>query len=384
MRVLAAVVTVSLPAPSVAQDGPSVVALGVTRTPEAGAAGCTDEATLRADVARELGRDPFRDDAPLSVRIELGAFRGEGSPPRHSAVLTVRSPDGAELGHRVLESDADTCDELSAAIVLSLVLLASDPTGGLGGLLAPPEPAGDPPPVASEAPAEALTAPDVDPPAEPGPDDRTERQASDAEPPQRATTATVDDLAGAPSALAAGALLRIDSELLPSTVAALGLTGVLRARGVPAITAELTVSFPAQADLPGLSGVTADLRAIAGSLGLCPLESARGAALVVAACIGIRLGALTSEGRGFDTAHDETGLLVSLPIGIRGDLAVAGPVLVSAFAEIAPALVRTSFVAQHDTAEVTVHRVPSLGLAAGLAASVRFSFEDSSRAPTTP
>jgi hypothetical protein len=119
-----------------------------------GAEGCPDEEALRGAVARRLGYDPFRADAPrsleASVRVVGSALHG---------VVRLRDATGVALGTRYLSEAVDGCAELVAAMALA-ISIAIDPKVLVSS--APPSP---PPPVTAPPPGRAPPAP-----ASPAPD----------------------------------------------------------------------------------------------------------------------------------------------------------------------------------------------------------------------
>ena len=88
-----------------------------------GAESCPDEAGIRSAVAARLGFDPFRPSE--ATRIEA-SVRAEGT----DLVGVVRAFDshGAMKGERKLHAAKDSCDELSAAMAVTISILL-DPHG---------------------------------------------------------------------------------------------------------------------------------------------------------------------------------------------------------------------------------------------------------------
>jgi hypothetical protein len=118
-----------------------------------GAEVCPDEEALRGAVARRLGYDPFRSDAPRSVRASVrvagGGLHGE---------VQLGDASGAVMGARHLSAAGDDCDELVAAMALA-ISIAIDPNS-LSSAPPPPPPAAPAPPPGSLAPPfSARTAP---------------------------------------------------------------------------------------------------------------------------------------------------------------------------------------------------------------------------------
>jgi hypothetical protein len=82
-----------------------------------GAEQCPDEAALQRAVAARLGRDPFRPDAGLLIRVRLDRQRGG-----MAAALDVTTSGGAR-GSRTLTSRDASCGELAAAVALALSII---------------------------------------------------------------------------------------------------------------------------------------------------------------------------------------------------------------------------------------------------------------------
>lgn len=83
--------------------------------------GCPDERWVHASVGARLGRDPFVDEAPTRVVVNIS----RGAPPALVALVEVTRPDG-RVGKRTLDSPTGDCLELASAVELA-VSLALDP-----------------------------------------------------------------------------------------------------------------------------------------------------------------------------------------------------------------------------------------------------------------
>jgi hypothetical protein len=103
-----------------------------------GAESCLGAPELARAVEAELGRPVFVPPGGAALAVEGRAERGVGV---WRAVLRMTDATGAVLGDRVLESRADTCDELGGVVATTLALML-DP-------LAPPT---EPPPAPPEPP----------------------------------------------------------------------------------------------------------------------------------------------------------------------------------------------------------------------------------------
>ncbi|MDB4939137.1 MAG: hypothetical protein JWP87_6109 [Labilithrix sp.] len=118
---------------------------------------CANEAGFRARVVSRLGYDPFREDAPLDLRVRVIA-RG----PTIRAEITSAQP-GKPPGKRTLEDPR--CDALGETLA-SAVALVLDPVAATAAQSSPPPPPPPPPtpPPIEPAPVAPVTA--LAPPAE--------------------------------------------------------------------------------------------------------------------------------------------------------------------------------------------------------------------------
>lgn len=96
--------------------------------------GCPDERWVHASVGARLGRDPFVDDAPTRVVVNIS----RGAPPALVALVEVTRPDG-RVGKRTLDSPTGDCLELASAVELA-VSLALDPASKRAPVVEPPPP----------------------------------------------------------------------------------------------------------------------------------------------------------------------------------------------------------------------------------------------------
>lgn len=124
----------------------------------AGLDGCPDERWVHASVGARLGRDPFVDDAPTRVVVNIS----RGAPPALVALVEVTRPDG-RVGKRTLESPTGDCLELASAVELA-VSLALDPASKRAPVVETPAPPPvkevvvvQPPPVVAPPPAPSVT-----------------------------------------------------------------------------------------------------------------------------------------------------------------------------------------------------------------------------------
>lgn len=96
--------------------------------------GCPDERWVHASVGARLGRDPFVDDAPTRVVVNIS----RGAPPALIALVEVTRPDG-RVGKRTLDSPTGDCLELASAVELA-VSLALDPASKRAPVVETPPP----------------------------------------------------------------------------------------------------------------------------------------------------------------------------------------------------------------------------------------------------
>ena len=88
-----------------------------------GVEGCADAVAITSSVSARLGQNPFSPSAPRIIEgLTLARERG------FAAHILVREGEGSLVGARLLESEAERCDSLDAAVVLAIVLLI-DPEG---------------------------------------------------------------------------------------------------------------------------------------------------------------------------------------------------------------------------------------------------------------
>jgi len=126
--------------------------LTLTRAEEA--ASCPSAETLRAEVERLLGRQPFGEQ-PAGRELQVAWGRDARG---FSARLALREPDGWTAGERLLVSREADCEELFAAVALAIAI-AIDPWRGIG------QPSSSP--SSSLTPAAPPAAPPAPPPAPP-------------------------------------------------------------------------------------------------------------------------------------------------------------------------------------------------------------------------
>lgn len=92
-----------------------------------GAESCIAAPALARAVEERLGRTIFVPPSGAQLAVEGRVERGEGDV-RWRAVLQLTDPAGAVIGDRVVESRAETCDELGRAAAITIALMI-DPVG---------------------------------------------------------------------------------------------------------------------------------------------------------------------------------------------------------------------------------------------------------------
>jgi hypothetical protein len=156
--------------------------------------GCWDEAQFRKRVVERLDYEPFRDDAPVTVLVQISGSRGA-----ISGHVQWKGQSGAAMGERQFVAKDGNCPKLLAemifAVVLEIELLRPkvNRTTSAGASAAPSAPANDasepahepataslPPPSASLPSSPPSPPPSAEPPATPpGPEPDAPRLAKD-------------------------------------------------------------------------------------------------------------------------------------------------------------------------------------------------------------
>jgi hypothetical protein len=266
-----------------------------------GAETCPDETALRAAVASRLGYDPFRPVAALTV---IASVAHAGSV--YQGDVRLLGEHGDEVGSRSIGQGSERCDEVVAAVALS-ISVAIDPL-----LLSRPTPlAPSPPPVVLSVP-EAIPAAPSPSPAPPAPRAVTQPRPSSVRP--FLAGALVGSVGSAPNPAIGGAL-----------------SGGGR-RGAFSLTAE------ARADLPSTTGqskVSSFL--LLGTLAPCVHVS------IVLGCAFASAGVLTATSNGITNQQTRRAVYaavgpragVELPIGphlaLRASLDLGVPLALYSF-----------------------------------------------------
>ncbi len=270
VMVLAA--ALAFPGRALAQPEAPRAVLVYERTDAAGA--CPGDALVRSLVAARLGADPFGDEAPVRVMVQVD--RGAAG---YRASIRIEA-GGQVRGSRALRADRD-CEALARAIALSVSLLLE--------VLDAPAPAPDRQAPAVE-PEEAAAEPEA----------AVRAQAPDAEIPPPAIVSPPAPLllvdraperrratAGELAVSAGG-----QAGLLPAAGSIIGIQGRIR-RGQRSLAIEGRWALPASDALAG-GRVTASL--LSGTVGACASFRQIGACALASG------GALYGHGDGFDSS----------------------------------------------------------------------------------
>jgi hypothetical protein len=275
--------------------------------------GCPDARGLRAAVSSLLGRDPFRDQAPLRVRCDV-----DGSGGKLRAMITVTDQRLGSHTRRRLAADHISCAELVGAAALTIAI-AIDPMSdrplpsrrpAMGHRLPRRPPRARSPAGVAPEPGEAGPRP-PQPTGSPSSSAAASRTPAIAPvpPPPVARAPSASHLVGAsrPEAflLALGAGLDVVANLQPGP--ATGIHAVVRVqRGSLGLGLEAQVNAPSQTRYRGgsVSG-----RLLGGVLAACRHRQQAYACGIVAA------GSLSGAGEGFSDAR--RGLTPFAALGMR-------------------------------------------------------------------
>jgi hypothetical protein len=141
-----------------AEPEPPRAAVRLEYTRGSGAERCPDEAFLRAEAARLLGYDPFRDDAPLVITARI-----ERAGSELVATLSLRDAEGKTRWADGFGTSGG-CEEIAAGMALTLVAgIQSAP----GPATTPPHDLPSPPATPPPQPPSATPAPEHAPPPQP-------------------------------------------------------------------------------------------------------------------------------------------------------------------------------------------------------------------------
>jgi hypothetical protein len=132
--------------------------------------GCWDEDEFRRSVAHRIGYDPFREDAPINVRIHVG-----GSASAVDGHVEWRKANGLLMGERRFVAKDGNCakllTEMSFAVGLQIELLRPNAAPAPAGPVArAPAATTSPPRTSSDGPSAATSAGATAPPPKPAPE----------------------------------------------------------------------------------------------------------------------------------------------------------------------------------------------------------------------
>ncbi len=302
-------------APVCAQEAPAPrhASLSWVRLP--GAESCVSSTELGRAVEARLSRRVFVSAAEAELAVE-GRVEHEGG---WRAVLQVAGPDGAILGERTLDSDAEGCEQLGDMVAVAVALMI-DP------LTAPPQPDAEPPPVADpeRTPPEAARSEDTSP-ADTSPADTSPADTSPADTSPADTSPAPDE----PPAR------RWRVEIDTALVGSLGLLPVATIGGLSAVILEPPGFVPVMIEgalfpySPAWQGGShADFLQVFGGLLICPL-ALRDHGLALHGCLGADAGGVFVIGGDLDVNERErvTGQAHAV---IRGHWDVIGPLTLRA------------------------------------------------------
>jgi hypothetical protein len=291
-----------------------------------GAETCLAGPDLARAVEARLGRDVFVATSSAEVAVEGRAERNANADAaRWRAVLRMTDTGGELIGERVLESRAESCDELGRVAVIAIALMIDPVTP------ASPPRAPEPPPPAS--PVEA--------PRDRAPASRPWRFEADA--------ALFGALGLAPG-LALGGLGALIVE--PPGFVPLVVEGAL----VPLARVDA-------------AGVRADFLRVVGGAQVCPL-ALRGSRLALHGCVGFDVGALFVLDSSVPLREREK-VLVQGHVALRGHWRVAGPLVVRLGLHLLVPFRAVSF-ARADGLDEQVYAPASVGGMLDLGAGLEF------------
>lgn len=328
-----------LSASSAHAEGTVTSALSWIRLP--GAESCITTPELGVRIEGHLGRPVLVSPTAADVSIEARVARTAARDPRYKAVVGGTRRDGTPIGTREIVSPTNDCRSLDDGLVLVIALMI-DPDA-----LAP-------------APREAQPAP---PPVSPA----VTREIVH----ERVVVHEVERVpAQSPPWIVQGALSGGASfARLPGVAPATGLS----LRAGPSRLVAFEVSFgvvPSQTLEVGARAV--DYTLLEGGLAFCPTV-AFGMRVDVGGCLGARVGAIRSRGRGFGADREVDRGLADIGIGPRVTVGIAGPVFALASAAALVPLVRQETTVTDAGSVVVLDRRGALGGEVGIGVGVRFS-----------
>lgn len=323
--VFASFVALPFVAPRAAAAQASGTALEWTRGD--GAEDCIGADTLRAEVEARLGRSVFAAGSPLVV---LGRIAGVDRGFRVEIALSFR---GTVVGRRVLESDRARCRALDDSLALMIALLVE---------------------TADEAVAEAGLAPassvrEAAPtPGEPRPIhvprlDESALMRDAADPP-----------AGSAPSVAMGVGAWLAADALPGLCAA--MHAALELLFDP-LSLRIEGAYVPESGLSITEGRLARLALGWGGLSAC-LDAVVIPWLGLGGCAGLRGGALTGAGLGFEVSRQGVMPWLAITASARARLFAFEPLAVEIAIGLEVPLLRDRFVVELAEAQRVVHQIP--------------------------
>ena len=315
-------------------------------------AGCAERSVLAARVTRRLGHPAFVPDAQADDHI-VGRVERRGGGG-WIATVEVRDAAGDVVGRRTLAEDDARCGALDEAIELVLALML-DPNADLSA----PSPARDGDPNGSAPPPSAAT-------GDPHPPPRRALASSRGGPPRAPPTAAAPLSSGPFVELALGFLTQPE-------VGVGGALGLRQGLG-DGWAAELRGAIYAPTFARAAEGdAGAEVIEVDVGLALCPPLRASVDAVSIEACVESVLELLVARGFGFDVVREVVEPLLGVGASLRGALAVAPELSLTARFAAAGAVLRTRLVGRDaDDAVVELWPAPYVLLYVTVGAQMRF------------
>ncbi|MCW5832425.1 MAG: hypothetical protein KIS78_08305 [Labilithrix sp.] len=321
-------------------ETPVTSALSWVRLP--GAESCITTPELGERVEKHLGRPALMSPSVADVSIEGRVARTEAGGTRYKAIVGGTRRDGRSIGTREITSSTSDCRSLDDGLVLVIALMI-DPNAHTPARPEPAPPPASPSVVTREIVRERVIVRELD----------LERS-----PPRASPWLVQGALTGAAS------IAR-----LPGVAPAAGLA--LRAGPSRLVAFELSLgAVPSQTLSVGSRAV--DYTLLEGGLAICP-TAGLGARVEVGGCAGVRLGAIRTRGRRFETDNDVDRGLADVAAGPRLTVKLAGPVFALASVSALLPLVRQETTVRDAGALVVIDRRAPLGGEVGLGAGIHFS-----------
>ncbi|WP_437955546.1 hypothetical protein WME76_29065 [Sorangium sp. So ce119] len=326
---LAASALVAAARPARASAGEQTASLSWVRL--AGAEACVGARALAQAVEARLGRAALvsaaRAELTIEGRIEPGGSGG------WRAVIAVADAGGAVLGTREIATASPRCSAIDDELALAIALMI-DPSAKLS--------PGAPPPLAAPAPPPAPAPSPAPPPAPPAPQVIVQRVLVPVPPPAPPPPA--------PWRVEVGAGPLFGLGLLPS----LGVAVALRARLTPPRLWSFEVGGAVWLPNEPTTGAASTRFAWGeGFVSACPVSI--GSETRLAACAGVRLGALRVGGLGFGVDRTDERLTAGGALDIRLTRRLVGPLTAGGGLGLIVPIVRDTFYytdAQDRTREV--------------------------------